>query len=140
MKLCSLIVQWILNLNLLGALLRLFLEGCNFQNTKKCGTQKMRYIIDSYFDFILGLLKQISTTLTSLIKGHVPLLIFRKNSSLPAVFKAYPFIKSKKKFQPTPLLEAYPLIFLIYHFNETFILKLKKVKSMTQGKSNLTLS
>ena len=44
-------------------------------------------------------------------KGHVPLLIFRKNSSLPAVFKAYPFIKfDKKKIQPIHLLEAYLLI------------------------------
>ena len=37
--------------------------------------------------------KEKGGTLTSLINGHVRLLTFRKNSSLLAVFNAYPYIK-----------------------------------------------
>jgi hypothetical protein len=54
--------------------------------------------------------EELSTTPTSLIKGHVCLSIFRKKIRLPAVIKAYLFIRFKENIQPTRLLEAYPLI------------------------------
>ena len=53
-------------------------------------------------------LMQIRFTLTSLIKGHVHLLIFRKSSSLPTVIKAYPFIKFGKKDPAYPFIRSLP--------------------------------
>ena len=47
-------------------------------------------------------------TLTSLIKGHIRLLIFRKSSSLPAVIKAYPFIEIGKKDPAYPFIRSLP--------------------------------
>ena len=43
-------------------------------------------------------------TLSSLINGHARLFIFQKNSTLPALIRACPFIKSQKKFYPARLL------------------------------------
>ena len=64
------------------------------QTSQPCSMQKIRWRALAILSLSLSLMiHSFGTTLTSLIKGHVRLLIFRKNSSLPAVFKAYPFIK-----------------------------------------------
>ena len=49
-------------------------------------------------------------TLTSLIKGHVPLLISEKIPAYPLLLKPTRLLDLIKKIQPTRLLEAYLFI------------------------------
>ena len=53
------------------------------------------------YEFILGAL---IGTLSVLINGHARLFILHKNSTLPALIRACPFIKSLKLFHPARLL------------------------------------